>query len=616
VTDKRTTATRERHSWLDDGRVRKVVTVLAIGLLLFNPAWTTIRFSSLFGRFLSMQLAYDEPFYFWQIQEQVARGVLDMNYRLLAKLPGALLFWLGASFDTVLTVYGLLCPVLAFASALYLASIWERRSIGRVLWALFLLLGFDFLSGGSRVIDYEPPAVWLANLVGDPGLLRADILSFFLIHRRPEPQMSWIVIFLYFALLLGAFLNGNQKRYRLVCVLTPCLVFVYINVAIAAIMVFGLLSLCSLIVYRRPILLPFALSVVVTLAAYGLSFVATSTSTAAALTVFKTHLPMLRPSIGFGLAGLIWVGMQMRRHGTTPQRWAAAAFFVVPIVVLNQQIVTGLAVTPQNWDIYINYVCLVTGAGLMSGDFLSTLERRRDWRQFLPLGVIAFIGFILVQGGLRNEIYWQMESARSVLFADVYEQAQAKAPVDAVILPHLFDESLFLTRVPRGVVVLGGYNSMILDPVPPWRPGESFEDHATAAGRSFATGFDVLFRSGVAPEQLQKNMEAELKTGDCWFGLSYFFSIGDCWPALLNFTSQTTKRLPPTVPAIIAMYRRYLEQDAARDLAQRRVLLIRNQPLAGDAGGPIDNELVATAEVDLRGTPVRVYGYLQRPRAR
>jgi len=35
---------------------------IAVGcLLLFNPIWTTVRFSRLFGEFHSMQLAYDEP---------------------------------------------------------------------------------------------------------------------------------------------------------------------------------------------------------------------------------------------------------------------------------------------------------------------------------------------------------------------------------------------------------------------------------------------------------------------------------------------------------------------------------------------------------------------------
>jgi hypothetical protein len=62
------------------------------------------------------------------------------------------------------------------------------------------------------------------------------------------------------------------------------------------------------------------------------------------------------------------------------------------------------------------------------------------------------------------------------------------------------------------------------------------------------------------------------------------------------------------------LYRRYLERDAARDLAKRQVLLIPDQPLQPDAGGLIDNKLIGTTEIEIRNDgPVRAYAYIQRP---
>jgi hypothetical protein len=608
------TAAAMARSLVDSRAVRIAFVAAAVALILFNPLWTTIRFSSLFGRLLSMQLAYDEPYYFWQLYLQIVDGALDVNYRLFGKLLAATLLSIGFSFDATMILYGIVNPLAAFAAALALAAAWERWSLGRVIWALLLVFSFDFLSGSSRVIDYDPPAAWLQNLAGNPALLRADILSFFSIYRRPEPQSSWIVLFLYWALLLNGFLRDRPRAYWLACAATPFLAFVYINVAVTALLVFTALSLAALMLWRRPILLPFLLALAGTAAAYGLSYAAGSTSAIVAQTIFHTHLPLLRPSLGFALAGTIWAGLAMWRHGVTPSRLAALVFFAMPVVVLNQQIVTGLAITPQNWEIYGNYPCIVVGAGLLIGPWLSCFEQRHDWRQFLSVGLLALIGFVLVQGAWRNEASWSLDNVRSMLFGEVLAQARTKGDrIDAVILPHLFDESLFLTRVPRGTVVLGGYNSMIVKPVPLWRDTETFEEHARAARANFAEGFETLFRSGVTPEQLQANMQAELKTGDCWLGLSYFFSLSDCWPALLNFTSTSTRRLPGAVPEIVEMYRRYLAQDAVRDLARRQVLLIRNQPLPDDLSGPIRNELVGSATLDMRGTPVRVYAYIQRP---
>ena len=70
----------------------------------------------------------------------------------------------------------------------------------------------------------------------------------------------------------------------------------------------------------------------------------------------------------------------------------------MPTIVLNQQIVTGFAVMPRSWDLYVNYPIIVVGVGLMSGQYLSSFERRHDWRQFLSVGVLAVIGYVLVQG--------------------------------------------------------------------------------------------------------------------------------------------------------------------------------------------------------------------------
>ena len=74
------------------------------------------------------------------------------------------------------------------------------------------------------------------------------------------------------------------------------------------------------------------------------------------------------------------------------------------------------------------------------------------------------------------------------------------------------------------------------------------------------------------------------------------------------------RRLPEAFPAIVALYREYLERDAARDLAKHQMLIIRDQPLPPDPSGLIDNQLGGTAEIDMRGMPVRAYAYIQRPK--
>jgi hypothetical protein len=509
--------------------------------------------------------------------------------------------------------------VLAFAAALVLAGRWERRSVGRAVWALLLVLSFDLLSGSNVIVNYDAPAGWLANAVGSPALLKMDFVNFFMVDRRPEPQSSWIVLFLYLAALLGSFLDARPRLYVGVCAATPFLALIYINIAVVAVLVFVQLSVLSIVVYRRRIAVPFALSLVASAVMWTVVFVAGSNSAIAAQSTVHTHLPILRPSMAMAIAGLIWVGWRISRDGfvrasLTPVRLAAAVFFAVPLVTLDHQLITGITVMPQNWEIYVNYICLVVGAGLMSGAMLSSFDDRPGWRRFLPLGVWAVIAFIVVKGQLRNESWYVLDNARSAVFGRLYVDAEAKVDrIDAVILPHLFDDSLFVTRAPKGTVVLGGYNALVLHQPPMWQVDETIDEHATATADSFTAGFETLFRTGVSPEQLQMSMHSEIDNGNCWPSLMYFFSLNDCWPAFLNYTSPSTSRLAGAIPTLIAMYRDYLAKQATATLASRRVLLIRTEPLGDTASPTIDNTLIATADVDIRGTRIKAYAYLQRP---
>ena len=92
----------------------------------------------------------------------------------------------------------------------------------------------------------------------------------------------------------------------------------------------------------------------------------------------------------------------------------------------------------------------------------------------------------------------------------------------------------------------------------------------------------------------------------------YFFSLNDCWPAFLNYTSPATGRIKSAISPLVAMYESYLDKDAAAALAGKQVLLIRTEPLQDQTPQLIYNELIASTEIDVRGTTVRAYAYIQR----
>jgi hypothetical protein len=586
---------------------------LSFAIVFLGAVWAVTRFSLDWGEFLWTQRAFDEPFYFWNL----ARDGLTFDYRFWGGLLGLALLRLGASFDVMTEAYAFVVPSLCLASAWVLAGVWERdTTIKRLVWALGLLMAFDLLSGSDQAVFPEAPAAALARTFDMPRVLKPDLMNFFIFCRRPEQQSSFVVLFLYLSGLFGSFLTGRPRLYWAVCLATPLLVLVYVNVAIIAAMMFVMLSAVALVIYRRPVGRAFAFALIgLAVAVVAISLVPT-TGTSATRGVFASHLPMLRPSIVFAVIGLGALAFEIRRHAYPflARHWVALACFSIPLITLNQQVITGRAVLPQNWELSGNYVCILVGYAMLALRWKEVAaERFQTARQAGAVVLWLVLLAITVRGQLLNEESYRSPNDQSVAFAKVYQQAVAKiGAVDLVVLPHLWDESLFLTRVPHGTRVLGGYNWIIENWPAAWDTAEDFQQHSVQARTNFEVGFETLARRGMTPEQLRTSMASEIDKANCWPTMMYFFALQDCWPTFSNYTSPTLDRLKPTIEPLARLYESYLA--AFHPAPDRKVLLIVPEPLKADASALLSNSLVASFETTHGDNVVRAYAYLQAAR--
>lgn len=592
----------------------RAAVALSFAIVFIGATWSVVRFSVDWGEFLWMQRAFDEPYYFWHLASQE----LAFRYRIWSSLLGVVLLQSGASFDLMAEAYTFLMPPLVFASAWLLAGTWESHTIKRLVWAFLLLMSFDLLSGSNQVVYQYPPAKVLEDWLGKSRLLKQDQMVFFIFCRRPEQQLSLIVLFLYLAGMFGSFLTWRAGLYRIVCAATPLLAFVYVNVAIIAAMVFVMLSVAAAVVYRRPVWFSFALAVVATVAVVIALSLESSTGTTVDRGVFTTHLPFLRPSAALSLLGLCVLAFQVRRsaYPFLPRHWLALACLAVPLITLNQQVVTGRAILPQNWELSGNYVCVVAGYAML---VVGWKERASDHFRTLREGgaVVLWLALlvIMVRGQWINEAHYRPPNHQSVAYAKVYREAVTKVgPVDAVVLPHLWDESLFVTRVSPEAKVLGGYNWILKNWAPSWSEGEDFERHAVHAKRNFDVGFETLARRGMTPAQLQASMKAEIQSGNCWPTMMYFFALQDCWPTFSNYTSPALQRLHLAVGPLARMYESYLRDLTLAQTTHRKALLIVDDPLEDDDLAPFRSSLVASFQATVGENAVRAYAYLQAVR--
>lgn len=586
---------------------------VTVGLILFGSLWGVTRFSLALGEFSWMQRAYDEPFYLWR----VFTHDFAVDNRLLSNLFAAAFGSLTGSFDAMAEIVGLVMPLAVFASAWVLSGTWDRVVIRRLVWTLLLVFSFDLLSFSNYVLFDAYPSSWIANAIGDPRIWKVDAMAFFVAYRRPEPQMGMVISFIYLAGVVASFTTWRPTLYRLVCAATPFLVVVYINTALIGIIVFGLISLIAIVVYRRPAMVPFALSIAAAIAAFFIVVFANPASNLESNT-FATRLPILRPSVVMAVLGLAGLAIAIARRGwvLSPRHWLAAVFLVVPLITLNQQVITGVAILPQNWELNGNYICVVAGLAILASGWL---DEKRIGHSAIVRGVFAglwvLVGVLVVRGHLRVEAAFMPRNADSVAHARAYREAtNVVGKIDLVVLPHLFDESLFVTRAPGGAMVLGGYNSLILKPAPRWRTEEGLAEHAQRARRNFDIGFETLARRSVPPSAVSASLGEEVRAAVCWPMLMYFFSQSDCWPTFSNFNSPNRQRMTSIAAPMEAMYAAYLQR--LRDTPDiRPALLITNEPLpAAGQTGIFSNRLVATVVVRVRDYEARAYAYHQTKR--
>ena len=580
--------------------------------ILAGPLLHTYGLSRVAGRLTWMQTAYDEPYY---IQNAIADD-LAFDSRVLGRLPAKLLRGAGIDgFDRIAIAYDLVLPVLALLAALFVARRLSKSRIESLAWALALLLAWDVLSLNSSVLFAPTLASRLEAAIGAPWLFAADPFPYFNLFRTPEPQTSWIVFLFYLGLLCRYADTANLRSYQAACLLTPCLSILYVSVAITAWLVFLLFSLSLLLVLRvREILVWFATTLAVTVAALVLLFSGDSAREATSMAIFRSHLPILRPSVllGLGLCGYVIHSVRTGRAPLDGRRLLAGACALVPVATLNQQILTGRIVIAQQWELFANYIVLVMAAGLVLG-----APSRRDapqWpgRRAAAVACWALLLSLLVAGQRTTWNNFLPTNLLSIAEARAYEDAVRRSgPSAKVVLPESWDDALFTLRVANGANALGGFWWIRKIRPTSLGPEDSWSDHYARNGARIDIGYEVLARREITPAALDATLRRELQAGVCWPNLTYFFSEEDCWSRFSNFIIEPTRRLEPMIPEIVEGYRRYLEVAWQAPDASR-VLVITREPL--DPGSPLGlwrYERVGEAHIRAGMSDVKAYAYAQ-----
>ena len=531
--------------------------LLLAGAMLAAGLYPHLLFSREVAELSYFKAAYDEDTYFlWSLSGRDSifyRWISDHFMAGLAAIDG-----LGQG--RALVLLDALLPPLATLGAYGLAGVLTRRVSARVLIALALVFAPDLLSlgvssvwQGRWTLDFLRHSFPLAEV-----LIPDYATSYLAVFRTPEPQWAWALLFLHWAVLLRALSRiqagepvGRGIGLGLVASATA-LAFSYVFVSIPSFMLLCGIALVAVLRRAPPAALALlgASLLLPLLIVLGYQSLHPSPQTGASL-VFASRLPALAPSTAWALllsvAWAMWFN-RVRRFDLVGVYAALAG--ALPLLLLNQQLITGWMVSTRDWERYISYQLLVFSGAVWLSRVLA------DWSiRYVSTAVcwlaIAWLIKMTVPALPATYAQWRDLNHESLAVSRLLPQLPEPARHLPIVLHKVSLAPLLETRTGHAGPYPGAYGPLFTSPVPDLG-GRELQAHLQSLEQKYAL-YEYLFRTGVTPEQLERSLQAEARARS-GYHLAFFFSFVDHWYPASDNRRVRDSDVRSAIPLIVSEY--------------------------------------------------------------
>ena len=351
--------------WTRGTRTGLALQALLVGLLGLLPH---ALFSLRVGHPTFMTYAFDEDFYVLQALHGEGRPDRALGSLLVRAIHAVT----GRDLDLTCMLSDLVFPALCLLAAVFFARAVTRDGWQGALVVLGLLCGQELLSLGcwpiwSPMVDVPSlreslPPEWRM-------LTPVYMTTFLQVFRTPEPQVSWVVMFALLALLARIARDedcSGRRRWALVA-LNGLLPFTYLFCSIPALLAEMALACAALGRGNRLVAARIGGAAFFALVGFaGTLAWARASALYGFSRVFPCHLPVVSPSVAGSCLVLAWMGARARRWGATGSLRADLAWILafLPLVLTNQQIVTGIQVSTKEWETTSCFALLVAAVTL------------------------------------------------------------------------------------------------------------------------------------------------------------------------------------------------------------------------------------------------------------
>ncbi len=507
-----------------------------------------------------------------------------------------------------------LLPPLCVIAAYICACGITRNRTWRWALTLALIFGSDLLVTTNQAVNnsfsIRTIKAWLPSSL-QPLLPITDSI-YFQLFRTPEPQTSWIIFFLFLAFLSRIFaLRGARLKisdWIILFLFFALFPYVYIFCVIPTLML--LLFLGVGMVFRGQTLSGLALMAILLLGLFlFIGWGPIGQKGALDSVGFSSRIPSVTPALLLAICLItieLWtVKMKIR----LPDTWFGLSALAVPIVLLNQQVVTGMMTSVRDWERYTCYVLVVFGScHLQSVKFF--FRRLIKRYRFTPVLIVAIFFFILVRGQLRNYGSFTPYNRLSVTQWNLIRDVAAKSgsrDFRVLIDNQYLCEPLLQVRSGNTLEFVHSYTELMVYPI-----RSIVTEDKEPVGRSHhqEKAFESLAREGVSPEQLLIQMREDVKFHRHFRHLIAFFALKDSYEYYTDDRGIHSSVLFKQIEPIVVAYEKYLQGNHAT--WNRPVLYVTTVKPAEAINNIWTNQLIDSRLLEGQRRITRLYAYVQK----
>lgn len=521
-------------------------------LLVVLGAWQHIYFSHSVGELAFFKNGYDEDTYLL-----IPFGLAGWrpDRMLSGAIATAFITLFNGSYSSALIAFDTLFPPSIFAAAYFVGSALFRERLARALFAFVLMFSSDLFSLGS-IASFPGPFPTLAqfaHLVGEVHVPPIET-SFLSIYRSPEPQVAYLVSYVFVGLLLrisfGLDALGNKAHTIRLIAVQLLLLGCYAIISYPLMLIEGAIAVLLFVGGRRreAILLGSlcAISVAVMMVSAKAALEPLSTA------VFANRQPVITVSSLLALVLMTAILMLALRDRKAWARLAVAFLFAaMPLALTNQQIITGTMVSVRDWERTLNLALVIISAGII---FSTTGWRFRGQRWAIGIAM-ALVGIFVARASERTYRMWLPDNQKSLAIARAVRAAWPELPRDTQWVLYQPEFAPFVKarlgrEFGRQFYPLLDYTEAFRTPIP--------STSSFAPTRLSAFLFEYWRQVQMPPENASNILVEEARSRSGYYS-AFLFNLCEYWSPCSDGRHVQTIKISAAIPSVVDAYAGYLK---------------------------------------------------------